>query len=193
MKRQYTFNARALKDSMTIDGRSRILDSENIQKALEHLEEDSYRNRAGYSMVQTINNLCEENNVPVYARGAFLDEVERYKDACIAEGKDVYPSKNVLITWLARHHSNDITTRALGEKKNVAYRRIKEGMNKKFMGNSSYQKAKLINEYEGTLAELEMRNRRGKKLISEAGPLEDNRVVSRRKSFSPQLRLEFIA
>ncbi|MBN1896120.1 MAG: hypothetical protein JW789_00145 [Candidatus Aenigmarchaeota archaeon] len=193
MKTQYTFNVKALTDSMIIDGRLRILESEDIQKALAHLEKDSYRNRAGYSMSQAVNNICQENDVPVYARSAFLDEVERYQDACIVEGKEVYPSKNVLITWLAKYHSSDITARAPGEKRADAYRRIKHEMKKKYTGNSSHQKAKLINEYESRIAQLNMKKEteRDGKLLGDAGPVGDKRVVPRRVSFTPQLSLEF--
>jgi len=179
MKRQYTFNRKALKDSMRIGGSQRILDSHDIQHALEHLEGDTYPNRPGYSMNQTINNLCQENGVPVYARGALLDEVERYKDACIIEGNEVYPGKGVLITWLAHDYANDATIRMPGVKKRDAYKRIKEGMKKKFSGNSSYQKAKLIHEYESRLAMLKMKNRSRADIATDAGPVHDERVVKR--------------
>ncbi len=175
MKTRYTLNTKALKYSMMNDNRSRILDSVEIQKAFEKLGEGSYKNMAAYSLDQAVNNLCQEKGVPVYARGAFLDEVDRYSGACITEGSEVYPSKSVLITWLSRYHADDKVKRAPGETKADAYRRINAGMKRKFRGNSSHQKRKLIEEYENALVQtLENRG-----IASEPGPVDDGRVVSR--------------
>ena len=179
MKTQYTFSSKALKDAMVLDGRSRILYSQDMQQALTHLEEDTYPNRAGYSMSQTINNLCQENGVPVSVRGTFLDEVERYRDACITEGNEVYPGKSVLITWLAHDYANDAIARIPGENRRDAYRRIKEGMKKKFSGNSSYQKAKLIHDYESRLAIRKMKDMNTTNIVTDAGPVHDERVAGR--------------
>jgi hypothetical protein len=177
MKREYTFNVKALEDSMTIDGRGRILGSEDMQKALGHFKEGTYPNRAAYSAAQAINNLCRENDVPVYSRGVLLDEAERYKDACIVEGGEVYPNMNILITWLAQHYSRDTTLRRHGETHAMAYKRIRAGMKRKFSKNSSYQKEKLIGDYESIIGE---RMARENEIVSEPGPVNDDRVVKRR-------------
>jgi hypothetical protein len=175
MKTEYTFLPNALASAMTLGGRSRIMDSHNIQKALGRLGRDAYSNRAAYSYSQAVNNICQEMDIPVYCRGELLDEVDRYKDACIVEGGKVYPSINVLISWLAHHYSRDATVRAPDEKLSQAYTRIKTEMKMKFRKNSSYQKGKLIWDYDRIMRERTLREMQAGEMAGEAGPLEDYR------------------
>jgi hypothetical protein len=190
MKTEYTFLPNALVSAMRLDGRSRILDSHNMQKAMEHMDRDFYPNRAAYSHSQALNNLCQELDIPVYCRGELLDEVDRYKDTCIVEGKKVYPAMNVLISWLAQHYSRDTTVRAPGEKQPQAYKRIKADMKMKFQKNSSYQKGKLIGDYDRIIMERGLCERQSVEMAGEAGSLGGaNEVPDNAPGKDTQLRL----
>ncbi|MFH0956438.1 MAG: hypothetical protein V1813_01100 [Candidatus Aenigmatarchaeota archaeon] len=192
MKTEYTFLVHALQSAMQICGRARILYSPNILKAMERLSQDSYRKRAAYSHDQAVHNICQEEDVPVYCRGELLDEVDRYRDACIIEGDKVYPSMNVLISWLSHHYSHDMTFRAPDENQSHAYKRIKAGMKMKFRKNSSYQKGKLIDDYERIIRERGLREMQASEIAGEAGPLENYYAVAGGTPGTPmQLNISF--